>query len=165
MFSFVCFVPFLNKIWGRNFKTLRKAYWWGYTVCYEALHKGGWGSNTIFSVTYLLNVPILLLHLSFFNQNGIIIQASFSASCFFNITYEGKMLFYDRGIVQRNKDMWFWMYHPAWKVSKYGNFSGLFFPHLEYVSVFSPNRGKYGPEKTPYLDTFHAVSKLREELR
>ena len=23
--------------------------------------------------------------------------------------------------------------------------------------VFSPNAGKYGPEKTPYLDTFHAV--------
>ena len=27
----------------------------------------------------------------------------------------------------------------------------------EYA-VFSPNAGKYGPEKTPYLDTFHAVS-------
>ena len=25
-------------------------------------------------------------------------------------------------------------------------------------SVFSPNVGKYGPEKTPYLDTFHAVN-------
>ena len=24
--------------------------------------------------------------------------------------------------------------------------------------VFSPNAGKYRPEKTPYLDTFHAVS-------
>ena len=24
-------------------------------------------------------------------------------------------------------------------------------------SVFSPNARKYGPEKTPYLDTFHAV--------
>ena len=24
-------------------------------------------------------------------------------------------------------------------------------------SVFSPNAGKYGPEKTPYLDNFHAV--------
>ena len=24
-------------------------------------------------------------------------------------------------------------------------------------TVFSPNTGKYGPEKTPYLDTFHAV--------
>ena len=23
--------------------------------------------------------------------------------------------------------------------------------------LFSPNAGKYGPEKTPYLDTFHAV--------
>ena len=30
------------------------------------------------------------------------------------------------------------------KVSKYGVFSG-------------PNTKKYGPEKTPYLDTFHAV--------
>ena len=29
-------------------------------------------------------------------------------------------------------------------VSKYGVFSG-------------PNAGKYGPEKTPYVDTFHAV--------
>ena len=27
-----------------------------------------------------------------------------------------------------------------------------------YLSVFSPNAGKYGPEKTPYLDTFHTVS-------
>ena len=35
--------------------------------------------------------------------------------------------------------------HSGWKVSKYGVFSGL-------------NAGKYGPEKTPYLFTFHAVS-------
>ena len=34
----------------------------------------------------------------------------------------------------------------AWKVSKYGVYSGPYFP------VFSPNT-----EKTPYLDTFHAV--------
>ena len=27
----------------------------------------------------------------------------------------------------------------------------------EYISVFSSNTGKYGTEKTPYLDTFHAV--------
>ena len=37
------------------------------------------------------------------------------------------------------------------KVSKYGIFSG---PHFH---VFSPNTGKYGPKKTPYLDTFHAA--------
>ena len=37
-------------------------------------------------------------------------------------------------------------------------------PHLdwirtdtEYLSVLSPNTGKYGPEKIPYLDTFYAV--------
>ena len=38
-----------------------------------------------------------------------------------------------------------------WKLSKYGVFSGLYFP------VFSPDTGKYGPEKTLYLDPFHAV--------
>ena len=28
----------------------------------------------------------------------------------------------------------------------------------KYLSVFSLNAQKYGPEKTPHLDTFHAVS-------
>ena len=32
------------------------------------------------------------------------------------------------------------------------------FPHSDSFSILSPNAGKYGPEKTPYLDTFHAVS-------
>ena len=36
-------------------------------------------------------------------------------------------------------------------MSKYGVFSGPYFP------IFSPNTGKFGPEKTPYLDNFHAV--------
>ena len=41
----------------------------------------------------------------------------------------------------------------VWKVSKYGVFSGPYFP------VFGLNTGKYGPEKTTHLDTytFHAV--------
>ena len=39
----------------------------------------------------------------------------------------------------------------AWKVSKNKVFSSPYFP------VFSPNAGKCGLEKTPYLDTFHAV--------
>ena len=34
---------------------------------------------------------------------------------------------------------------------KYGVFSGPYFP------AFGLNTGKYGPEKTPYLDTFHTV--------
>ena len=42
----------------------------------------------------------------------------------------------------------------AWKVSKYGVFSGPYFP------VISRNMGKYGLEKTLYLDTFHAVNLL-----
>ena len=36
-------------------------------------------------------------------------------------------------------------------VSKYGVFSGLYFP------VFGLNTGKYEPEKTLYLDIFLAV--------
>ena len=39
----------------------------------------------------------------------------------------------------------------AWKVSKYGVISGPYFP------VFGLNTGKYGPEISPYLDTFHAL--------
>ena len=37
------------------------------------------------------------------------------------------------------------------EVSKYGVFSGPYFP------AFSPDAGKYGPEKNPYLNTFYAV--------
>ena len=42
---------------------------------------------------------------------------------------------------------------------KYEVFSGPYFlGRTEYGEIeFSPNVGKYGPEKTPYLDTFHAV--------
>ena len=36
-------------------------------------------------------------------------------------------------------------------MSIYGVFSGPYFP------VFGLNTGKYGPQKTPYLGTFHAV--------
>ena len=39
----------------------------------------------------------------------------------------------------------------AWKVSKYGAISDPYFP------LFGLNTGKYGPEITPYLDTFQAV--------
>ena len=39
----------------------------------------------------------------------------------------------------------------AWKELKYGVIFGPYFP------VFGLDAGKYGPEKTPYLDTFHAV--------
>ena len=38
--------------------------------------------------------------------------------------------------------------NTAGKMSKYGVFSG-------------PNTGKYGPEKTPYLNTFHAMEYIR----
>ena len=41
-------------------------------------------------------------------------------------------------------------YHCV-KSTKYGAFFMPYFP------VYSPNTNKYGPEKTPYLDTFRAV--------
>ena len=47
-------------------------------------------------------------------------------------------------------------------MSKYGVFSVPYFPvfglKTEIYEVFSPNTGKYGPEKTLYLGTFHAMS-------
>ena len=39
----------------------------------------------------------------------------------------------------------------AGKVSKYGVISG------QYSPVFGLNTEKYGSERTPYLDKFHAV--------
>ena len=42
----------------------------------------------------------------------------------------------------------------ARKVSKYGVIFG------SYFSVFGLNTGKYGPELTPYFDTFHALCSL-----
>ena len=41
--------------------------------------------------------------------------------------------------------------NTACKVSKYGVISG------PYFRAFKLNTGKYRPEITPYLDTFHAV--------
>ena len=60
------------------------------------------------------------------------------------------------------------MQNTARKVSKYGVFSDLYFPafglnterYTKYLSIFSPNMGKYGPERTPYLDNFHAVKTM-----
>ena len=39
-------------------------------------------------------------------------------------------------------------------MSKYGDFPGPYFP------TFGLNVGKYGPEKSPYLDTFHRVGEV-----
>ena len=57
-------------------------------------------------------------------------------------------------------------------MSTYRVFSGPYFPafalnterfglNTDYRSVLSPNTGKYGPEKTPYVDIFHAMKNLR----
>ena len=46
----------------------------------------------------------------------------------------------------------------AWKVSKYGVFSG------PYFAAFWSNTGKYGPEKTQYLDTCSDFIRKSEQL-
>ena len=43
----------------------------------------------------------------------------------------------------------------VWEVSKYGVISGPYFPVLGLNT--NTYEGKYRPEITPYLDTFHAV--------
>ena len=44
----------------------------------------------------------------------------------------------------------------TWKVFKCGVISGLYFPIFRLNTEVKT--GKNGPEITPYLDTFHAVS-------
>ena len=57
-----------------------------------------------------------------------------------------------------------WKPAPHEKCPNMEFFLVLIFLHLNwiqrdspYLYVFSPNAGKYEPEKTLYLDTFHAV--------
>ena len=65
---------------------------------------------------------------------------------------------YDCFILCDNYDkLEFTQLYTAWKVPKYGVYSGPYFP------VLSPNTGKCGPEKTPYLDIFHTVLSDRAE--
>ena len=52
----------------------------------------------------------------------------------------------------------------ALKLSKYGIFSGPYFPvfglSTEIYSVNLRFQSEYGPEKIPYLDVFYAVGSL-----
>ena len=60
--------------------------------------------------------------------------------------------------VNNNEDVTYWKaITTTWKVPKYGIFSGPNFSRIPVIGVFSPNTEKYGPEKTPYLGTCHAV--------
>ena len=49
-----------------------------------------------------------------------------------------------------------WLTRTTWKVSKYEVFSDWIRRFTTYI--FSPHVGKYGPQKTLYLDIFHAVN-------
>ena len=53
----------------------------------------------------------------------------------------------------------FWSVFPRIR-TEYGEI--LYVYYTPYLSAFSPNVVKYGPEKIPYLDTFHVVKILYE---
>ena len=81
------------------------------------------------------------------------------------------MVFYLVLGILLSKNLVFALLHTVWKVSKYRVFLVRIFPHSDwirrdtkYLSAFSRNAEKYGPEKTPYLGTFHAVSVLHRAL-
>ena len=51
-------------------------------------------------------------------------------------------------------------------MSKYGVFSGPYFPAFGQKYVFSPNTGKYGPDKNSVFEHFtHWINLLAEDLR
>ena len=65
----------------------------------------------------------------------------------------------------------FFRLNTAWEVSVFGVFLVRLFPHLdwirrvaEHLSVFSPNTGRYGPEK-PRIQTFFTQCKIYIRLR
>ena len=51
--------------------------------------------------------------------------------------------------------MWNLQQSTVLKASECGVISGPYFPALGL------NTGKYGPEKAPYLDTFHSLERFR----
>ena len=58
-----------------------------------------------------------------------------------------------------------WTYHCVKSVQIRSYFWSVFSRiQTEYGEIFSPNAGKYGPEITPYLATFHAVYVLALNL-
>ena len=88
----------------------------------------------------------------------IVVKHAWNGYLFIIINFKGSWnisLLIWHGVIQLNNT------NTAWKVSEYGVISGPYIPafglNTEYLSVFSPNAGKYWPKITSYLDTFHAV--------
>ena len=69
----------------------------------------------------------------------------------------------NKKILRLGKLCWLqaWMLILREKCSNTEFFLVRIFLYSDWIRIqnteFSPNTGKYGPEKTPYLDTFHAV--------
>ena len=98
--------------------------------------------------TYILTygLSIMFLYDANFTMMEVASSANNCAICHYNI-YQDTFSTYD------TQFLYVIGFHgfTTWKVSKYRVISGPYFP------VFSPNPGKYGPEVTLYLDTFHTV--------
>ena len=105
-----------------------------------------WDSSTGVFLWILQNFKEFLINISFYR--------TLLANCFYYFC-DGYNLT-NGSIIYGKHDKF-----TAWEVSKYGVFSGPSFPvfglNTEIYGVFSPNTRKYGPEKTQYLETFHAV--------
>ena len=86
------------------------------------------------------------------------LKLSFSSSVIFSLDI---ILFERIGLFSRTFRYYYHFFirvtrimRTSWNVSKNGVFSG------PYFLVFGLNTGKYGPETTPYLDTFHTLAIL-----
>ena len=52
------------------------------------------------------------------------------------------------------------MSYEGRKVSKYGVISGPYFPVFGLIYRINLRTGKYGPEITPYLNSFHSLKAI-----
>ena len=80
---------------------------------------------------------------SFFIVELIIAGILVRQSVFYDINYA-------RTVCHRD-----WLLKP-WTILFWKN-NDLKLNNSAWISVFIPNTGKHGPEKTPYLDTFHVA--------
>ena len=99
----------------------------------------------------LSNIPFINLHTHCILSVEIILEKALLALLTVPKFPPFVLILIKKGQSELKGIKWFFSVDTAWKVPKYGVVSGTYFP------VFSPNTGKYGPEITPYLDTFHAV--------
>ena len=118
--------------------------------------------NTCARASFLIKLQVRLWHKCFHMKLAKIIRTSFLQN-----TSGQLLLFQDVNLLAANTCQ---HYHCVNRVQIESFFWTVFscirteYGDLLRKSVFSPNTGKYGPEKTLYLDTFHAVGIFTENF-